>query len=148
MLVPVGRGAAVEDLAQETFMRAFRALPRFVDDGGGKLGAWLLTIATRAALNELRKRRVGVDQFDTVAETVHAERGDPATESRVIGRAIDEAVAALPDKFRAAFLLRELHGLEYADIARSLEVDVGTVKSRLSRARARLRAALTEVTDG
>src|SRR5688572_18877014 len=143
MLRPVGRVALVEDLAQETFIRAFRALPRF-EGPPNKMRAWLLTIATRVALNELRRRPAATSDLDVAAseEALHV-----AQSSSVIGRGLEDAVRDLPDVYRAAFLLRELHGLDYAEIAEILEVDLGTVKSRLSRARARLRAVLRQVSD-
>lgn len=152
MLAPVGRGGLVEDLAQETFLRAFRALPRFRGDGRASLGTWLVTIATRVALNELRRRPPHTEPIDTVTETVRAIDAARSSESAVIERhasaqAIERAIADLPPAFRGAFLLRELHGLDYGEIAEVLEIDVGTVKSRLSRARARLRLALAEVSD-
>jgi RNA polymerase sigma-70 factor (ECF subfamily) len=144
MLAPAGRGGLVEDLAQEVFLRAFRALPRFVPQGPASLSTWLVTIATRVALNELRRRRPLIRDFDTVAETTAASRGQPVAP---IGRAIVSAIADLPPAFRGAFVLRELHGLGYAEIAAVCEVDIGTVKSRLNRARAKLRAALGQVQD-
>jgi RNA polymerase sigma-70 factor (ECF subfamily) len=150
MLAPVGQGAAVEDLAQDTFLRAFRALHRF-EGSASRMRAWLVTIATRVALNALRRQRPRVEDFDTVADRVAARSGDPGRDGRVVGRGIASAIGELPDTFRAAFLLRELHGLDYAEIATTLDVDLGTVKSRLSRARSRLRAALShsnEVNDG
>lgn len=147
MLVPVGRGAMVEDLAQETFLRAFRALPRFRGDGRASLGTWLVTIATRVALNELRRRPPRIEQLDTVAESVREPCHDSA-DRHASADAIERAVAGLSPAYRGAFLLRELHGLDYAEIATVLQIDVGTVKSRLSRARVRLRAALSEVHHG
>lgn len=138
MLLPAGREAAVEDLAQETFLRAFRALDRFEGPTSG-LRPWLATIATRVALNELRRRRPKMEVVDPSHETIPAQSGDPR---RVVGRGVMAAIAELPDAFRAAFLLRELHGMDYAEISEVLQCDLGTVKSRLSRARARLRQAL------
>jgi RNA polymerase sigma-70 factor, ECF subfamily len=152
MLVPVGRGGLVEDLAQETFLRAFRALPRFRGDGRASLATWLVTIATRVALNELRRRPPHIEPIDTVTESVRSAETARASEAAVVDRhasaqAIERAIADLPPAFRGAFLLRELHGLDYGEIAEVLEIDVGTVKSRLSRARARLRLALAEVSQ-
>ncbi len=149
MLGPVGRGALVEDLAQETFLRAFRALPRFRGDGRASLATWLVTIATRVALNELRRRPPQTECLDTVAESGRTSDAVRASEATVVERhasaqAIERAIADLPPAFRGAFLLRELHGLDYGEIASVLEIDVGTVKSRLSRARAKLRQALAE----
>ena len=145
MLAPVGRGAVVEDLAQEAFLRAFRALPRFVKDRRAKFKTWMLTITTRVALNELRRRRQRTQELDTVSEALASRRDDPAVGSALIGPAIEAALRELPDGFRAAFVLRELHDLDYGEIAKMLEIDRGTVKSRLSRARSRLREALAEV---
>jgi RNA polymerase sigma-70 factor (ECF subfamily) len=71
-----------------------------------------------------------------------AVMGDPAHDAPLVGRGVEAAVLSLSPPLRAAFLLRELHGFDYADIAEALDVDLGTVKSRLSRARARLREAL------
>ncbi len=147
MLAPVGRGALVEDLAQETFLRAFRALSRFRGDGRASMATWLVTIATRVALNELRRRPPPLEYFDTVTESVR-NSGTAVVERHASAQAIERAIADLAPAFRGAFLLRELHGLDYGEIAEVLEIDVGTVKSRLSRARAKLRLALAEVHDG
>ena len=146
ILGPSGRGAAVEDLAQDTFLRAFRALPRYASDGRAKFSTWLVTIATRLALNEVRRRAWVVQPVDTVTDDF-AGTHDPAKQSNMIGRGVAAAVESLSPPLRAAFLLREIHGLDYAEIAEVLEIDLGTVKSRLSRARLRLREALTEA-DG
>ena len=132
-----GRASLVEDLAQETFLRVFRALPAFAPEGPARLSTWILTIAARLALDELARRRPVV-----LAQEPSAP---PDAEARALGRAIERAVAALPPDFRAVFLLREYHDLDYDEIARALEIDLGTVKSRLSRARSQLRAALQEV---
>jgi RNA polymerase sigma-70 factor (ECF subfamily) len=147
MLLSQGKQALVEDLAQETFLRAFRALDRFDPAGPARLGTWILTIAARLAVNELERRPV-VLLGDAAVELAGGESPERALERRRLGAAITRAVAALEPPYRAAFLLRELSGLEYEDIARALAIDLGTVKSRLSRARAALRAALEEVSDG
>jgi RNA polymerase sigma-70 factor (ECF subfamily) len=139
-------GDRVEDLAQETFLRVFRALPGFRVAGPARLSTWILTIATRLALDELAKRAPL-----PVAEPPPlpgGPRADVELERRAIGDAIQRAVAALGADHQAVFLLREVHELEYEEIARALEVDVGTVKSRLSRARAALRQSLAEVHHG
>jgi RNA polymerase sigma-70 factor (ECF subfamily) len=146
VLVPSGRGAVAEDLAQETFLRAFRALPRFMVDERTNLGAWLVTIATRVALNELRRRGPAQARLDSIVEAFPAS-SRPDLEAPIFGRAVARALAELAPAYRAAFLLRELHGLDYAEIATALSIDLGTVKSRLSRARARLRELLEEVDD-
>jgi RNA polymerase sigma-70 factor (ECF subfamily) len=134
------RRDVVEDLAQETFLRVFRALPSFDRAGPARLGTWILTIATRVAFDELKRKRLERVPLDDEIST----KDDPI-ERRAIGRAIERAVAALSPDHRAVFLLREYHGLGYEELARALEIDIGTVKSRLARARAALQAALDEV---
>lgn len=128
----------VEDLTQETFVRVLRALPKFDPAGPASLSTWILTIATRMTLNELRRPEpAGLER-----EPEAAERADVDAERRRLGAAIASGVAQLPDQQRAVLVLREYHDLEYAEIADVLELDVGTVKSRLSRARAALREHL------
>ncbi|HEY5925249.1 MAG TPA: sigma-70 family RNA polymerase sigma factor [Kofleriaceae bacterium] len=130
----------VEDLTQETFVRVLRALPRFDPAGTASLLTWILTIATRMTLNELRRpETAGLD-----SEPIGGERADADAERKRLGTAIASGVAALPDAQRAVLVLREYHDLDYAEIADVLELDVGTVKSRLSRARAALRDHLTQ----
>lgn len=138
-----GRRATIEDLAQDTFLAVFRQLPAFQSAGPARLSTWILTIASRRAIDELRRRPASAVAAEDVA--VRGDRADDALDRRRIAAAIDRALADLSPEYRAAFVLRELHGLEYADIARALEIDLGTVKSRLARARAALRAALAEV---
>jgi RNA polymerase sigma-70 factor (ECF subfamily) len=138
------RAFLVEDLAQETFLRAFRALAAFDRAGPARLSTWILTIATRLALDELRRRPVEPSALPPPAPP---PRADEAAERRSVGDAIARAVGALQPEYRAAFVLREMHELSYEEIAGALAIDVGTVKSRLSRARAALREALAEVHD-
>jgi RNA polymerase sigma-70 factor (ECF subfamily) len=136
MLGARGQSAAVDDVAQDTFVRALGALARFDPEGPARLSTWLLTIATRRAIDVLRAARdhVPLDAVPLIAE----ERPD----RRVITRSVYRAVAALPHEQRAAFLLRELYGFTVAETAAALEVEPGTVKSRVARARARLARAL------
>ena len=142
----VGRARhRVEDLTQETFVRVLRALPRFDPAGPATLSTWILTIATRLALNELRR-----PEPVALADEPHAaERADDDVERRRLAAAIADGVARLPEAQRAALVLREYHDLEYVEIAEILEIDLGTVKSRLARGRAALRdhlvAALPEL---
>jgi RNA polymerase sigma-70 factor, ECF subfamily len=134
-----------EDLMQETFVRVLRALPTFDADGPASLSTWMMTIATRLTLNELRRP----EPVSGVVEAEAPERADAGAHRSRVGAAIAAAVAALPDGQRAVFVLREYHELEYAEIAALLEVDLGTVKSRLARARTalrdHLRAAMPEL---
>ncbi|MBI2893562.1 MAG: sigma-70 family RNA polymerase sigma factor [Deltaproteobacteria bacterium] len=138
----------VEDLAQETFLRAFRALPTFDARRPGRLSTWILTIASRLALDELRRRRADSEPLESGARLHTSEASaDAAAHRHEIERAIVRAMNGLGADARAVFVLREIHGLEYAEIAAALQVDMGTVKSRLSRARVALRVALAEVHD-
>src|SRR5262245_40166269 len=141
-----GRGRAViEDIAQETFLQAFRRLASFDPRGPAKLSTWILTIAARRAIDELRKQRpVLVADLDATG----GARADDRVVRRELVAAIEAALHELTPELRAAFLLREYHGLEYSEIARALDIDLGTVKSRLSRARVALRARLVEVHHG
>lgn len=126
------------DLTQETFVRVLRALPRFEPTGSAKLSTWILTIATRLALNELRR-----PDADELAETpATTERADASVERHRMSTAIATAMATLDDEQRTILVLREYHELDYAEIAEALDLELGTVKSRLSRARAALRAHL------
>jgi RNA polymerase sigma-70 factor, ECF subfamily len=127
----VGRErAVVEDLAQETFLRALRALPRFSTRGPARKHPRLDDAGAAGALPAI------------------PAWPDQDAHRRAIAVALTEAVESLGAPFRAAFLLREVHGLSYDEIAHVLEVDSGTVKSRLSRARAALQEALAEMHGG
>jgi RNA polymerase sigma-70 factor (ECF subfamily) len=146
MLGARGQQALVEDLAQETFVRVFRSLASFGADGRNNLSGWILTIAARLALDELRRSAPRVESYERAVDSLPGgPAADHAAEQQDLRNALERAVSQLPPAFRATFLLREIHGLEYEAIAEALGVDLGTVKSRLNRARAVLRAALTGI---
>ena len=128
----------VEDLVQETFVRVLQARAGFDPGGPASLSTWILTIATRLALNELRR-----PEFAALdAEPAARERADHATERQRLAAAIAACVAELPEPQRVVLVLREYHGLDYHEIAGVLELELGTVKSRLARARIALRDGL------
>lgn len=139
----LGRGPEVEDLAQETFLRAFRALPSFDPEGSASVSTWLLTIATRLALDTKRKTatvRAHAETAATEATTdLTPERDSARAELR---RAIARATAELPEDQRAAFVLAQFHGFSIAEIAAALNAPEATVKTRLFRAREKLARAL------
>jgi RNA polymerase sigma-70 factor (ECF subfamily) len=140
--------AVVEDLTQETFLRVLRGLPGFEDDGRARPITWILSIATRIALDYLRSVRPRRDaDIAPGSVPVALPRPDQDVDRRALAVALVQAIDGLSAPFRAAFLLREVHGLSYDEIARALAIDIGTVKSRLSRARALLQAALAEMHD-
>ena len=136
----LGQGPEVEDLAQETFVRAYRAFPSFDPDGPAKVSTWLLTIATRLALDSRKKHRATEPVDETLPAASTPER---ELERRQLGNAISAAAAALPDDQRAALVLAEMHGLSTAEIAEALGVPENTAKTRLFRAREKMRAALS-----
>jgi RNA polymerase sigma-70 factor (ECF subfamily) len=144
VLGPRARRELIEDLAQETFLKAFRALPAYQRGGAARLSTWLLTIATRLAIDELRRAApplVPLDEALGMAAT--GERADVSLDRRRRALAVAHAVEQLSGDHRAVLVLREAHDFDYPEIAAALDLDVGTVKSRLSRARAALRTALT-----
>ena len=149
-----GRGrATIEDVAQDTFLAVFRRLPGFDPAGTARLSTWILTIAARRSIDELRRQRPTLLASGALESTGDGgaawdrstARPDDRARRRELGAAIEAAIAELSPELRAAFLMREYHGLEYTEIADALGIDLGTVKSRLSRARAALRERLAEV---
>jgi RNA polymerase sigma-70 factor (ECF subfamily) len=141
----LGAGLHVEDVAQEVFVRALRALPRFDPSGAARPSMWLLTIAMRLVVSERRKRRVALQPL-TEGDDV-PEAGTPETERRRVelGRALQRAAAQLSDEHRDVFVLAELHDLEMREIGQVLGIPEGTAKTRLFRARERLRELLHDV---
>lgn len=137
-----------DDACQEALIKIVRNLPRF--DGRSAFGTWAYRIATNAALDELRKRNrrpglhaVGDDARPEQADTTASARTDWYPERLLL----DEALERLPDDLRIAVVLRDVADLDYAEIAAALDVPLGTVKSRISRARAALADQLGEQLD-
>ena len=138
--------SVIDDLAQETFARVLGALPGFDRRGRARLVTWILTIATRLALDHLRAVGTHRDPSDVPGGVPITLPGpEQLANQRALRVALVEAVDALPPHFRAAFLLREVHELSYEEISEALGIDLGTVKSRLARARAFLQRILAEV---
>lgn len=134
-----------EDAVQEAFLRAFR----FFDDlRGDAARPWLLGIVRNACYDWMRQHRHLADQveFDELRDSGDAAAafGDPALawERQARGQRVDAAIEALAPPFREVIVLRELEEMSYEDIARVAGIPIGTVMSRLSRARALLRTAL------
>jgi RNA polymerase sigma-70 factor, ECF subfamily len=139
----LGRGPDVEDLAQETFLRAFRALPSFDPDGPALPSTWLLTIAARLGIDRTRRRPL---RLDLHADAADGERRSPEQDAgrSELRAAIAKAVQALPVDQRNAFVLAEFHDFSVADIAELLSISENTVKTRLFRAREKLSRALAD----
>jgi RNA polymerase sigma-70 factor (ECF subfamily) len=138
----LGRGAHVEDLAQEVFLRAYRALPTYDVRGPARVSTWLLTIARRLATDARRRRRVqfSLQEDESIAQSPFT----PETERQrlELARALSQAVAALPEDQLDAFILVEFHGLRMVELAEVLGIPENTAKTRLFRARERLRELL------
>lgn len=137
------------ELTQETFLKAVKAFERF--DGRAALSTWLIRIAMNVCLSALRAKKVRKHQsLDTIREQT-GTRGpawEPAARDRVEPwderRIVLWALGEMEDEQRAILVLRDCRGLEYDQIAQVLNVPVGTVKSRLFRARAALRTLIEE----
>jgi RNA polymerase sigma-70 factor (ECF subfamily) len=132
--------AVVDEQCQETFLRVFTHLDRFEIDGPARLSTWMLTIAARLALNQLRRRELtSLDAAAILEHRAEGESSEVLLARSELARLVGRALASLPPEHRAAIVLREYHELGYAEIAAALAIDIGTVKSRLSRARRRIR---------
>jgi RNA polymerase sigma-70 factor (ECF subfamily) len=145
-----GSRADAEDIVQEAMLRAYKYLDRF---SGAAFRPWLLTIVRNTAMTWLKRNRsskvVFVPDFQSEepapdAATVQAESPENAMLQRDLAGEVNRAVAALPSEFREVIVLRELHDLSYKEIAAVIDVPIGTVMSRLSRARRLLMDALPE----
>jgi RNA polymerase sigma-70 factor (ECF subfamily) len=139
-----------EDLTQETFVRMFRALDRY--DLERPFPAWLLTIAARLSIDQLRRRRVKTVPLVHSEPGEHEERvidvADPGFGPEVLAEREEEARAAgaligsLPEHYRIVVVLRHEQGLSYDEISEALHLPLGTVKARIHRARALLKERL------
>jgi len=148
--------AEVEDVAQETFIRAYRALPGFRNDSA--FYTWLYRIGVNTAKNWLMAhgRRVptqtqvdseeaeGYEDGDLLRDTDTPER---LLMTRQIGETVNAAMEALPEELRTAITLREIEGLSYEEIAQVMDCPIGTVRSRIFRARDAIAAKLRPLLD-
>jgi len=139
------------DLTQTTFMKAIEALPRF--EARATFFTWLYRIAVNLTLTHARDRRrrpvltlhqSRADGEPSTDPPARENDGDPArrAEQRELRVLLEEALAGLDHEFRAAVILRDVEGLDYAAVAEILEIPIGTVKSRIFRGRTMLREYL------
>ncbi len=134
---------AVDDLAQDTFLRALGSLHRF--EGRSSARAWLLAIARRAVIDSYRHAAARPRLCDVADWQLAVERAQPqGLPGFDDGIALLDLLACLPDERREAFVLTQLAGLPYAEAAAAGDCPVGTVRSRVARARATLLALLTD----
>ncbi len=139
--------AAAEDAAQEAFIAAYRCLDSF---RGGSFRAWLLRIAANTCCDELRRRRSRpAASLEAALEAgspadISSHQAGPEEEAlrRELGRHLQQGLAVLPAEQRLAIILRDIHGLSYEELTEALGCSLGTVKSRIARARGRMREYL------
>jgi RNA polymerase sigma factor (sigma-70 family) len=148
-----GDGADAEDVVQDACLRAFRGISRF---GEGSARAWVLTIVRHTAYTWLGKNRpatlIVTDDLEAVERVELARRGTDADadtpETELIAKAdaasLEAAIKKLPPPFRETLVLRDVQGLDYKEIAKVTGVPIGTVMSRLARARQRVMATIAK----
>ncbi len=149
--------AEAEDIAQEAFIKAYRALPQFRGDSA--FYTWLYRIAINTAKNAVVSRdRSPVDydldlqnpeeSYDVQSRMKDSETPEGLVLTDEIRSVVNAAIEALPEDLRTAIVLRELEGLSYEDIAAAMDCPVGTVRSRIFRARESIDRRLREVFEG
>src|SRR5580658_8650787 len=149
--------ADAEDVAQEAFVKAYRALPQFRGDSA--FYTWLYRIAINTAKNALAARErnpvsyeldlhTGDDTSDMVSRLKDPETPEGLALTEEIRDTVNHAIEELPEDLRTAIVLRELEGMSYEEIAASMDCPVGTVRSRIFRAREAIDRRLREVFDG
>lgn len=131
------------DISQEAFIKAYRALPRFRGDSA--FYTWLYRIAVNTAKNHLaaqRRRPMDIEldlqdpeQYGLHAKLKETDTPEGVTLSQELRETLERAIEALPDDLRTAIILRELDGMSYEEIAETMDCPVGTVRSRIFRAR-------------
>lgn len=138
-----GNDADAADAAQEALITISRRIDRF--DGRSQFGTWAYRVATNACLDELRRRKRRPDPGLPEHETEVAERDrlPDMAEQHALKSELDAALQALPPDYRAPVVLRDVVGMDYADIATTLDIPPGTVRSRIARGRAALRTQLS-----
>jgi RNA polymerase sigma-70 factor (ECF subfamily) len=137
--------AEIEDITQEAFIKAYRSLPQF--RGESAFYTWLYRIAINTAKNYLAtksRRPVTVGEFQGADDGEFFDLGDVVEDnntpdavlhSRQVAEAVNAAIEALPEDLKAAITLREIEGLSYEEIAQAMDCPIGTVRSRIFRAR-------------
>jgi RNA polymerase sigma-70 factor, ECF subfamily len=149
--------ADAEDVAQEAFVKAYRALPQFRGDSA--FYTWLYRIAINTAKNALAARErnpvsyeldlhTNDDSSDMVARLKDPETPEGLALTEEIRDTVNHAIEQLPEDLRTAIVLRELEGMSYEAIAASMDCPVGTVRSRIFRAREAIDRRLRDVFDG
>lgn len=146
----------IEDVAQEAFIKAYRALPQFRGDSA--FYTWLYRIAINTARNwqassQRRPMSSSIvsneddETFDQIDNLTDISTPESVLASRQVISTVNEAIDALPEELRTAIVLREIEGMSYEDIAQAMGCPIGTVRSRIFRARDAIAAQLRPVLD-
>lgn len=146
----LGNAHDAEDAAQDVFIKAYRSLDRF--QPGASLSTWLYRIAVNTCI-DYKRRPFFESLFKRTAEgdevMVDLPSGGPSPErlyeAKEAGLALRQGLAKLSPKLRAAIILKDVEGLSYEEIAETLDISIGTVKSRISRAREELRELMESI---
>jgi len=147
----MGEFDAAEDATQDAFISAFKSIHNF---RGGSFKGWLLRIVTNACYDELRRRKrrpttplEPLDEDDEEIESPHwiadpGESPEESAERQELSLAIQNCLNKLPEEFKAVVILVDLQSIDYTEAAEVMHLPLGTIKSRLARARVRLRDCL------
>lgn len=142
-----GNSEDAEEAAQDAFLALWRGIDRFRQESS--LSTWIYRLATNACIDTLRRRKkqsgsVSLDDEELFVDAVDTSPQPQETvEHRETQKLLQEGLSALPEKYRKVLILREIEGLSYTEIAESASIELGTVKSRISRGRSLLRNFLS-----
>jgi RNA polymerase sigma-70 factor (ECF subfamily) len=152
----IGEEESADDATQTTFISAYNHLSSF---RGGSFKAWLLRIVTNACYDELRRRKrrptIPLEPLDDTGEEVEsahwmidpADQPEDQIQRKELQRAIQHCLDHLPDEFRATVVMVDVQGLDYFEASQAIGKPIGTIKSRLARARLRLRDCLNSFAE-
>lgn len=142
-----GNSEDAEEAAQDAFLALWRGIDRFRQESS--LSTWIYRLATNACIDTLRRRKkqsgsVSLDDEELFVDAVDTSPQPQETvEHREAQKLLQEDLSALPEEYRKVLILREIEGLSYTEIAESASIELGTVKSRISRGRSLLRNFLS-----
>ena len=132
-----GNSEDAEEAAQDAFLALWRGIDRFRQESS--LSTWIYRLATNACIDTLRRRKKQSGSVSLDDEELFVD----AVEHREAQKLLQEGLSALPEEYRKVLILREIEGLSYTEIAESASIELGTVKSRISRGRSLLRNFLS-----
>lgn len=142
-----GNAEDAEEAAQDAFLALWRGIDRFRQESS--LSTWIYRLASNACIDLMRRKKKGAGSVSLDDEELFVDAVDPApqpheeAEWRETQRLLQEGLLSLPAEYRSILLLREIEGLSYSEISAALDLELGTVKSRISRGRTLLRNFLS-----